>query len=144
MNTAIVNQSYLFVKWLYREFLPSGYRDLQIDLAMELKNTCISRGLHFQFTDQELEVIALAALFHNCGCIEGQDEDRKASLLIARNFLQEQKYQPVKIKKVLSCIQATREGAAAHSRIEKLIQRVRNQDGSLRLSCREEVGDIWP
>ena len=147
MNTAIVNKAYRFTKWLYREFLPSGYRDFELDQAMDLKNNCVRAGLKRKFSDAELEVMALASLLHNTGCVEGQYTDKHASVVIAANFLKEHGYPPKRIKSVLHCIEATAEDARAINRSAKLMQRIKFRIQAIQGKNAEgcpEVGDLWP
>lgn len=147
MNSPIVNDTFRFVKWLYAEFLPVGYRDFQLDLAMDLKNNCVTKGLQYGMPDQQLEVLSLAALLHNVGCIEGQYHSRDVSKIIARNFLEEKGYYDWDIQKVEHTIDATSEYASFTDDCGKIIQTLKFKQmyevaGSDLYP--EEMGDVFP
>lgn len=145
MNSAIVNKSFIFINWLYKEFLPIGYRDFQLDQSMELKNNCVSKGLQEGLCDEELEIVATSAILHNVGCIEGALHDKRTSIAIASNFLSEMSYAKEKTALVIGCIAATQENYAARSVIESLIQDVKfNLSINLQAQNILEIGDFWP
>lgn len=146
MNTPIVNDSFRFVKWLFGEFLPKGYQDMELEQAIELKNNCVILGRRKGLKDQDLEILSLAALFHNAGCIERQYDTRVVSKTIARKFLLEQYFTVPKVKLVLSCIDATLEGYQPTSILEKLIREVKFHQIKKRSNRKNisTVGDVWP
>ena len=147
MNSPIVNATFRFVKWLYSEFLPIGYRDFQLDLAMELKNECVAFGLKKGLDDYDLEVLALAALLHNTGCIEGQYHNRDVSQTIARNFLSEKGFYDWQIEKVEASIEATAENCPAKDYRGKIIRKRKFTQANRMASDQlhfEEMGDVYP
>ena len=125
MNSPIVNDTFRFVKWLYAEFLPVGYRDFQLDLAIDLKNDCVTKGLQSKMLDQQLEVLSLAALLHNVGCIEGQYQCRIVSKIIARNFLKEKGYLDWNFQKVEQIIDATSKHVSSTDDCGQIIQNLK-------------------
>ncbi|MCH2085269.1 MAG: hypothetical protein MK226_22985 [Saprospiraceae bacterium] len=147
MNSPIVNDTFRFVKWLYTEFLPAGYRDFQLDLAMDLKNDCVTKGLQSKMTNQQIEVLSLAALLHNVGCIEGQYQSRVVSKIIARNFLEEKGYFDWDIQNVEQTIEATSPYASFTDSCGQIIHSLKFKqmhiiaDGELQL---EAIGDVFP
>ncbi|MCI5082653.1 MAG: hypothetical protein MRY78_13220 [Saprospiraceae bacterium] len=147
MNSPIVNDTFRFVKWLYAEFLPVGYRDFQLDLAMELKNDCISEGIRHGLLDEQLEILALAALLHNIGCIEGQYHQKEVSKTIAANFLEEQHYFDWNIDKVLAAIEATADDGLPMNESGRIIRQLKfKQHDALATNhtLLREMGDIYP
>ncbi len=145
MNNPIVNKTYSFVRNLYREYLPKGYWEFQLDLGMEMKNHLITLGLLRQLPDEELEVLALSAILHNTGCIEGQYEEKKVSLTIAEAFLRENDYPEDYLLQVCSCIEATQIGFNPRNRLEKMMKTVSHGAAQRHLLYElPEVGDLWP
>ncbi|GJM32131.1 MAG: hypothetical protein DHS20C18_11320 [Saprospiraceae bacterium] len=145
MNNPIVNKTYSFVRSLYREYLPAGYWEFQLDLSMEMKNRLITLGLIRRLPDEEMEILALAAMLHNTGCIEGQYGGKEVSMTIADTFLREMNYQPELIGKVMQCISATESAHPLHNKLQKMIRQV--QVGIMQMQNQyemPEVGDLWP
>jgi hypothetical protein len=149
MNTRIVNETFLFVKWLYGRFLPPGYGDFQLERSMATKNTSVLIGRKAQLDDDELEIMALAALLYNVGCIEGQYENRAVSITIARSFLEEQGLRSSSIAKVIACIAATAPDTKARSKMEELMKFVQDASRGTRFRNsgyfrRPELPDVFP
>lgn len=144
MNAPIVNDAFQFVKCLYRKYLPAGFRSLQLDQGMELKNLCTSRGLRKGLTDEEMEILALAALLHNTGSIEGVFDDPAVSQTIAERFLRERNYPDTVISQVLSCIAATHLDSTPQTSLGRFIQSVKFSKIGSYPKKQGEVGDLWP
>lgn len=146
MNAPIVNDAFKFVRWLYKKYLPVGFCDLQLDQGMALKNQCTSIGLRKDLKDEEIEILALAAILHNTGSIEGEFEDRIVSQTIAGRFLREKAYPQNRIEEVLACIAATQVSNLPQSRLAQLIHSVRFSNHYIPNDTPrwDEVGDLWP
>ena len=149
MNTRIVNETFLFVKWLYGRFLPPGYSDFQLEQSVATKNTSVLIGRKAQLNDKELEIMALAALLYNIGCIEGQYKNRAVSITIARSFLQEHGLESDRIAKVISCIASTAPDTIARNKMEKLMKFVQDASSGTRYRNtdyfhRPELPDVFP
>lgn len=147
MNTPIVNHVFRFVQSIYREHLPHGFRDFQLDLSMEFKNDLISAGLKQQLPDETLEALALAALLHNTGCIEGQYERRKVSQTISQKYLAEIGCSPALIEEVLHYIEMTCPLSCPLSGTDQLIQQVKFKQAQRlggTIPRKNVIGDLWP
>lgn len=146
MNAPIVNDAFQFVRCLYKKYLPVGFGDLQLDQGMELKNLSISLGLRKGLNDAEMEILALAALLHNTGSIEGEFEEREVSKTIAERYLQENSYPKGGIYQVLACIAATHAESKPETTLSRLIQAAKfsNRKTKWESEKRGEVGDLWP
>ena len=71
--------------------------------------------------EEELEVLLLAAWFHDTGFIKGAPNHEKESQKIAEKYLFEKELGEEKIAKVLSIIEATRMPQKPTSKLEKII-----------------------
>ena len=71
--------------------------------------------------DEELEVVVLAAWFHDTGYLFDPGDHETASAGVAEKFLQGEGYPSEKITRVLSCIQSTRMDAIPKSLMEEVI-----------------------
>lgn len=147
MNVPIVNDAFLFVRTMYIKYLPVGFRDFQLDQGMVLKNICTSIGLRKGLNDDEIEILALAALLHNIGSIEGEFENREVSKAIAERYLLEKQYPVVDIFQVLACISATQAESIPRTRLSRIIQAAKysgQKQVREKKEKRGEVGDLWP
>jgi len=73
-------------------------------------------------TDEENEIIQLAALFHDTGYIHGYKNHEEESVTIATNFLMENNVVPSIINKVSDCIMATKIDVQPKNELEKIIR----------------------
>jgi len=72
--------------------------------------------------EDELEIVTIAALFHDTGYLIQHTDHETASMKCAEDFLSENGYERSKIKGVISCIDATRLGATPGSEMEKVMR----------------------
>ena len=135
MNSPIVNKTFLFVKYLYKSYLPTGYDRFELDQAVQEKNSWVSKGLQAGLTDTELESLALTALLHRVGIIESLRSYSLVSRTIAERYLREQKYPTKRIASILHAITVANKGSyQAHQRLEQIILS----------QTQMEMGDVWP
>ena len=135
MNSPIVNKTFLFVKYLYTAYLPTGFDRFELDQAVQEKNTWVNRGLKAGLTDSELETLALTALLHRVGIIETLRSYSQVSRTIAERYLREQHYPSKRIASILHAIAVANKGSyLAHQRLEQIILS----------KTKKDVGDVWP
>ncbi len=79
---------------------PTHTREV-VKAAVEIAREC-------DFTQDQLEIVTLAAWFHDCDYTAVYTNHEDQSKIIAKNFLSVQNYPNNKIEKVLDCIEATR------------------------------------
>lgn len=70
---------------------------------------------------EELEMITIAAWFHDLGYIEKTTGHEEISAMFASNFLTNEKYDAGKIEKVLGCILATKVPQRPKNKLEKIM-----------------------
>lgn len=135
MNSPIVNNTFQFVQYLYRSYLPKGFDRFEMDQAVFEKNAWVSKGRRAGLSDIELETLALTALLHRVGIIETFRSYSKVSRTIAERYLKEQKFPSKRIASILHAISvANKGGQMAHQRLEQIILS----------KAKAEVVDIWP
>ncbi|MEN0005212.1 MAG: hypothetical protein AAF798_13755 [Bacteroidota bacterium] len=147
MNTPLINHTFWFVKSIYQEHLPYGFSTFQFDQSMDFKNALIAAGLHHELSDTTLEHLALAALLHNVGCIEGQYEKRSVSQAIAQQYLAEKGCSPETAAQILGFIEMTCPSSRPKTFLDRLIQQVKfhqAQRFSGAQAMSDTVGDFWP
>ncbi len=72
-------------------------------------------------TDEELEVVMIAAWFHDIGFYKGQEGHEKKSVKIAEEFLLKNDYSREKTDQVRSCILATKVPQNPGNKLDKVL-----------------------
>jgi len=71
--------------------------------------------------EEDVEVVVLAAWFHDAGFVERNDNHEEISINLARNFLKEHNYSEENTKKVIGCIYATRYPPSPKNILEEIM-----------------------
>lgn len=95
------------------------YHDLEHTL--QVRRVALELGERMELAQDELEVLELAALFHDTGFTEVYDGHEAASHRIAREFLEARDYPQGKLDKVLACIEATQPSMQPRNLLEEII-----------------------
>ncbi|GJM36504.1 MAG: hypothetical protein DHS20C18_55050 [Saprospiraceae bacterium] len=120
MNITTVAKEY--IKRLLTEKLDPSYyyHDLAHTLAVEEASQVIGKAL--EMSETELEILSLAALFHDTGFVEIYQGHEEVSKNIAATFLKEQNYPDDKIKQVVHLIDITKKDNIPETVIEKAMK----------------------
>src|SRR4030095_133559 len=117
----IVNLAEEYISKLFREKLSDKliYHNYvhTIDVVTYTKKI----GKKSDLSEKELEIVTLAAWFHDSGYSESYAGHEDQSKAIAENFLKENSYPEENIQKVLACIEATRMPQNPHNLMEEVI-----------------------
>lgn len=89
--------------------------------TQEVVKAVIEIGGECHFSYSQIEVITLAAWFHDCGYTTTYTNHEESSKTIAMNFLKKNNYSNEKIVQVLACIEATRFPQNPESAEEKVL-----------------------
>ncbi len=92
-----------------------------VDSVVKIADSChLIDSCHL--TDDEKEILILAAWFHDTGFVETYKGHEKVSKQIATTFLKSQKYPGEKIKMVRRCIDATKINYQPTNLLENIIR----------------------
>jgi predicted metal-dependent HD superfamily phosphohydrolase len=78
-----------------------------INHTQEVISSCETIGKAVNLSSEELEIVQIAASFHDVGYVVKSNGHEEISAEIAREFLAHENYPADKIEKVISCILAT-------------------------------------
>ncbi|MBB4078689.1 putative metal-dependent HD superfamily phosphohydrolase [Lewinella aquimaris] len=78
-------------------------------------------GKAMGLSKEELEIVCLAAIFHDTGHIECYVGHEEVSVRIAREWLEKQGYPPAKIDRVSDCIRATSMPQDPRNKLEQVL-----------------------
>ena len=90
--------------------------------TLEVIAYCIEIGTESGVSGEELEILQIAAWFHDTGYDDAGYGHEEKGVVIARNFLEEINYSAKKIELITSCIRMTNLGATPSTLFEKIIR----------------------
>ena len=110
-----------YVRALFKEQRTSKLVFHNLGHTEMVVNACdeISRGM--QLSENDREVILIAAWFHDTGYLYVYADHEERSKNIAQAFLIENNYPLSKVKKVMNCIRVTQLDIEPHNIMEKVI-----------------------
>ncbi|WP_210463240.1 MULTISPECIES: Pycsar system effector family protein [Rufibacter] len=106
----------LFKEKLSKKLVYHNYKHT-FEVVKEARELAQGCNLH----PEEMEILMLAAWFHDTGYISTYENHEEESVEIATAFLQGEKYPPEKIAQVNTCIMATKQGQTTHHLLEDLL-----------------------
>ena len=121
MNNALIAKAKKHVITLLEEHTPENNYYHNSEHTKEVVKACgtIAKGL--KLSDSNIEIIKLAALFHDLGYLEKIEGHEKISAKYAADFLAKEKYPASKINKVKGCILATKVPQNPKNILEKVL-----------------------
>ena len=110
-----------FVSKLFKDNLPKNYIYHNYSHTVEIVEACKEIGKGNKLNETELEIVLLAAWFHDTGYTDKYDGHEEVSKAIAKNFLMENDYPQEKIEQVIGCIHATELTQIPQYKLEEVI-----------------------
>lgn len=105
---ALLKKARTHVEALIRERKPDWVRYHDFHHAKSVAEACQAIGVASNLSEEDLEVVVLAAWFHDVGYVEGIDGHEERSVDMAIAFLHESGYPEEKIARFAGCIRATK------------------------------------
>jgi predicted metal-dependent HD superfamily phosphohydrolase len=104
----ILDKSSKFVSKIFEEKLPEWAVFHNLQHTIETVNGCLEIGKGSNLTEDDLEIVCIAAWFHDIGYIFNADGHEEKSVEICEKFLKSNDYPSNKISTVTDCILATK------------------------------------
>ena len=117
----IVEKAEEFVSNLFRDKLSPNLIYHNYAHTLDVVNNSRKIGKKSDLSDDELEIVTLAAWFHDVGYTEDYSSHEDKGKAIAELFLNEQNYPPEKTARVLNCIEATKVPQSPQNLLEQVI-----------------------
>jgi predicted metal-dependent HD superfamily phosphohydrolase len=108
MRDFIVQESEKFIRDLFEKEIQENLRYHDIIHTEYVAGQAEKIGISSGLSEEELQIVIIAAWFHDSGFVSRSDGHEEESQNIARKFLSSQEMPEEFIKKVLSCIEATK------------------------------------
>lgn len=108
VNDLLLQKARAYVEALIRDRKPGWVNFHDFHHATSVADACRVMGSALNFDDGMIEVLSLAAWFHDVGYLGGIEGHEERSVELAASFLLRSKYPKEKIAQVAGCIRATK------------------------------------
>ena len=122
MDHHITKRAEQYVKELLKNGLTSDHRYHDLPHTLSVRDTALTLGKTYQLDKTQLELLELAALFHDTGFTKQYDLHEDFSQEIATTFLDQNDFPKEKTERVLSLIHATKLGVRPETLEEKILK----------------------
>jgi predicted metal-dependent HD superfamily phosphohydrolase len=92
-----------------------------LDHTQSVVESVLEIGEGYELSDEDLELLQLAAWFHDLGYDQGAEQHEERSMQYARTFLEEHQYAEEVIQKIEGCIKATRVPQSPKNLLEEIL-----------------------
>lgn len=120
-QNTLVAAAETYVAEFYRTHVSDKYIFHDFKHTKEVVEAARQIASEYEISDRELEILLLAAWFHDIGYIEGPEGHEERSCKYARAFLEEHFYPAEDIDVVLACIRVTKIDAMPNNLLEKVM-----------------------
>lgn len=110
MKKEIIIKAEAHVTELLKNHLSSDYRYHDLAHTLSVRDASVELGRRYRMSEEELEILELAALFHDTGFVKTYDNHEDESKLFVEVFLKKENFPAKKINKIKELIEATRVG----------------------------------
>lgn len=118
----IIEQAEDFVKKLLKDKLSDSFLYHNLTHTSSVVDAVKTIATAQSVTEHEMELLLLAAWFHDTGYTDGCERHEASSVVIAEKFLQEQHYNPDDIASISALINATLKTYVPVNSLEKIIR----------------------
>ena len=120
-NTPLIKKTKEYVAGFIAENFTEKICYHNIDHTLEVVEAAEIIGKHCNISKEDMEIVIIAAWFHDTGYYLGCDNHEEASANIAKQYLIDENYDPEKIKKVANCILSTKIPQTPQNSLDKII-----------------------
>ncbi len=121
MATKITTQVAEFVTELLSKKLPKNLYYHNLEHTKDVVNAVQKIAIHENCAPEEIELLSLAAWFHDVGYTETYIGHEEESIFIAEQFLKEKNYPEEQIQRISQYIEATKYGHSVQNKLEGII-----------------------
>lgn len=122
MQTELVKKAEAYVVHLLQKGLSADHKYHDLTHTLSVRNAVLHLANAYRLSDEEKELLELAALFHDTGFTVQYDQHEEKSKEIAEKFLKDQGVPQEKIDTIKQLIEVTKLTAEPNTLLEKLIK----------------------
>lgn len=120
MNNILLQTSNYCTK-LLTDSIPDEYEYHNLAHTMEVVESVEEIGVNSGLTKDEMEIVLIAAWFHDVGFCVAYEDHEENSMKLAEEFLTKQNYDPKQIQQINECIAVTKLGNTPENLMQKVI-----------------------
>ncbi len=122
VNFKMVDNAKDFVTKLFKEKLSENYLYHNFTHTKEVADTCLEIAEQSKLADDEIEILLLAAWFHDTGYIFSTVDHEEKSVQVMKAYLEGQNYNEEKINNISNLILSTENSREPQNIKEKIIK----------------------
>lgn len=118
----ILDQCRTYLREWFQEHMPTAYVYHNFHIVQEMVESVqkVAEKSNYKINDQEFEWLSLAAWFLYTGYAKQIENYQEESVRIAREYLQDQSFEPAVIKKIEHLIQSAKKGSVPDTALEQV------------------------
>lgn len=120
-NNPLLLKAEVHIRQFFSKHIPPDYVFHDLQHTMSVVESVREIGEGFQLTEQEMEVLQLAAWFHDLGYDKGPKGHEERSARYAREFLESNAYPEARIQEVEQCIMGTFFPQKPETKLERIL-----------------------
>ncbi|MFT7231517.1 MAG: hypothetical protein ACI8TA_000726 [Cyclobacteriaceae bacterium] len=117
----VLNEAQIYALGILENELPEDIRYHSVDHTKIVVAAAQEIGEQCQLSDDEIEIVILAAWFHDLGYRNGGKDHESQGAEMAKSFLEGKNYDPHKTAQVMSCIMATKMPQSPKNKMEEVL-----------------------
>ncbi len=117
----LITAAGVYVEEFYRTHFSEKYIFHDFEHTKEVVEATKQIAAEYDLSEREMEILVLAAWFHDIGYIEGAEGHEERSCQYVKAFLEEHRFPAADTEVVLECIRATKIGALPDNILEKIL-----------------------
>ncbi len=117
----ILNEIENYIVQYFEEKMPAQYVYHDLQHTLNVVDGAKEIGAQYKLDDQEMELLVIAAWFHDTGYADGPEGHEKRSCEIAKAYLKDKEYSSADLKIICDCIMATKLPQNPDNLLEKII-----------------------
>lgn len=122
MQNQLVQQAEKYIVELLEKGLTADYRYHDLPHTLSVRDTSLELGKRYRLEAGEMELLELAALFHDTGFTKSYNGHEDVSKEIAAGFLKNENCPAEKIAQIQSLIETTKVGVEPQTLLEKILK----------------------
>ena len=121
LNTDLLISVENYIQEFYEKKIPAEYVYHDFQHTCDVVEAATAIGKVYELTDRELELLQLAAWFHDTGYDKGKEGHESRSANYARKYLKNEDYGPAEIEQICDCIMATKVPTHPQNLMEEIL-----------------------
>ena len=122
MENHLTKKAEQYVTALLKEGLTDDHQYHDLQHTMYVRDASLTLGRKYQLSEDDLEMLEIAALFHDTGFTKRYENHEEQSIEIATDFLSREGFPSEKINLVTGLIDATKVGNLPKTLMQKVLK----------------------